>query len=334
MSQAKTNEWLHADKGAPWKRAFGGMMPSPHLPIAAPHAPAMPHMPRIGGGITHLDTGGTVDPTSGTIGGIAPSATTMNPLVQGQVQRYASLPTEKLTEYGAMLGGTPQGQIIQRLLQQRRTMPQAQQAAPQQQAQPVPGAPTIAPQVPIAQKRGGATPKRAVGGDMGISPSQGAPWWTRSEARGATGFLQGSTPGRADAIETTAPAGAYVIPADVISGLGEGNSLAGARIMQGIVSSGPGGIPLPQGSRGHGPPRPPEPAREAKGGGVHASAEVPGEQTPVALSHGEYVVPPEHVMHWGGGDLKRGHRIFDRWVEAMRAQHIKKLKSLPGPVKS
>ena len=91
MTQAKADEWAHADKGSPWK---------------------------------HRDTGGMVDPTSSPIGGIAPSAQTMNPQTQALVQRYSALPTEKLYELSAQLGATPEGQIVRKLLQQKQAMPQ------------------------------------------------------------------------------------------------------------------------------------------------------------------------------------------------------------------
>lgn len=328
MSKAKVDEWLHSDRGSPWKHANGG-------------------------GIVHRDYGGSVDPTQG-IGGIQPSAQTANPLVQGMVQRYASLPTEKLAELSAMMGASPQGAIIRQLLTQRRTMPQQtqQQQRPQQgQQQQAPGQgslnlPNLTPtaqQQPVQQRRGGATPKRAGGGDMGISPSQGTPWWSRAEARGADsegGFLHGTTSGRADDVRTQAPAGSYVWPADVVAGLGEGNSLAGAGVLQRILETGPHGIPLPRGRSATTIPRPPSPrlAQVATGGEVprifpeRKSGGATKDATPVALSHGEYVSPPRHALLWGRGDISRGHKTFDRFVMEWRKDQIKRLKKLPPPV--
>jgi hypothetical protein len=88
-------------------------------------------------------------PAQPSIGGTPPTAQTMNPLVQGMIQRYASLPTEKLAELQARLGGTQQGQLINRLLMQRRMMP-AQNPDPQQQQQQM----QQAPQQPIPQPQG------------------------------------------------------------------------------------------------------------------------------------------------------------------------------------
>lgn len=285
---------------------------------------------RAWGGIVRRDDGGgIVDPSTSGIGGLTPSADTMNPIMRGMVQRYSSLSPEKLQEMAAMMGGSPQGQVIQRVLAQKRSQPPPI-ARPQQAAV----APNFQPAaLPTPQRRGGATPRRrAPGGMLGVPMGDASPWWTRQQSRqedsgsGANGFLHGSTPGRADEILTTAPAGSHVIPADVIAGLGEGNSLAGARVMDQIIRSGPGGIPMPAGGRGHGAPHPPAPFHQARGG------ETP-EQTPVALSHGEYVVQPHHVEAWGDRDAKTGHAVFDHFIVNMRKQIIATMKKLPGPVK-
>lgn len=149
------------------------------------------------------------------------------------------------------------------------------------------------------------------------------PWFARQEARQdfkqpSLGFLHGPTPGRADAIDTTAPAGSHVIPADVVAGLGEGNSLAGASRMEKVIRAGPGR------SGGRSIPRPPAAFHLAAGGQM--------ETTPVKLSHGEYVVHPDDVTRWGSGDRKAGHAAWDKWIVAERKRQIKKLQHLPGPV--
>ena len=128
----------------------------------------------------------------------------------------------------------------------------------------------------------------------------------------ATGYLHGDTPGRADSVRTTAPAGAYVIPADIVSAMGEGNSTAGAKKLQ---------VWIAKRTPGH-----------AAGGVTNAPR--PTSTTPVLLSHGEYVVSPADVAKFGGGDHKRGLKFFDRWVIDQRKRLIKKLRNLPGPVKT
>lgn len=228
--------------------------------------------------------------------GVQLSNQTANPMQQGMIQRYSSYTPEKLQELAGVLAGTPQGQVIQRVLAQKRATPE-----------------------PVVQQRsGGTTPRRATGGQMPADATLGA-----------TGYLHGPTAGRGDAILTTAPAGSHVVPADVISGLGEGNSLAGAAIMQRILATGPGGIPLPRSGIRTSFPRAPGAPHQAKGGAVPQQQH---EQTPVALSHGEFVVSPEHVAHWGDGDQAKGHAAFDKFIVEMRKHIIDTMKKLPGPV--
>lgn len=302
LSKAKTDEWLHADKGSPWK----------------------------GKGIAHRDDGGSVDTSyQGTpTYGITPTAANQNPIAQNTIQTYSNMPTEKLQETLARLGGpaSPQGAVVARVLRQK-------QMSPQQPAQ----------QQPLGQfKRGGGL-KRDMGGMM---PGMGS---------GGGGFLHGTTPGRADSVQTSAPGGSYIVPADVVAGLGEGNSLAGAKVMDSILSTGPRGVSLPRGGGGRGAPRPPSPVREAaKGGGITlfperraAGGVKGGNETPVLLSHGEYCIAPHHCERLGtlkdGGKIipehpevrqKRGHKLLDAWVVQQRKKQIAKLKALPPPVKS
>ena len=230
LSQAKASEWAHSDRGSPWKHRD------------------------IGGGL--------MDPSTGP-GGLVPSAANQNPLAQGAIQNYQQMPTEKLQEALARFGGpgSPQGQIISRVLRQKQMHPQMDQ--------PQPGMGLGQPGGTIGGfKTGGALPKRDSGGDMGVSPSMASPWWTRREASTeASGFLHGTTLGQADQIRTTAPGGAYVLPAELVAGLGEGNNLAGARVADAMFSTGPHGISLPRlGGGGH-RGRAPAPYREVADGG-------------------------------------------------------------------
>lgn len=154
--------------------------------------------------------------------------------------------------------------------------------------------------------------------------------------RASGGFLHGSTPGRADSITTSAPGGSYVIPAAVVSGIGQGNSLAGAKVIQDMLERGPYGIPMPHGRAGNNIPSPPHPRAEYQAGGsipIFQKGSNP-QESPVMLSDGEFVVTRQQVLHWGGGNLKRGHRIFDKWVVKKKKELIAELEKLPGPVKT
>jgi hypothetical protein len=54
---------------------------------------------------------------------------------------------------------------------------------------------------------------------------------------------------------------------------------------------------------------------------------------PIVAAGGEFVIPPEDVVHIGGGDLDHGHKILDAFVKKMRQKTIKTLQRLPGPKK-
>jgi hypothetical protein len=54
---------------------------------------------------------------------------------------------------------------------------------------------------------------------------------------------------------------------------------------------------------------------------------------PIVAAGGEYVIPPEDVVHIGGGDMDHGHKVLDAFVKKMRQKTIKTLQGLPGPKK-
>lgn len=198
---------------------------------------------------------------------------------------------------------------------------------------------------------GGGSGGNARGGRLaagGPTPSEMASTFGREAGEmGAThpgGLVGGLTAGRADKVPMSVAAGSHVIPADVMSGLGDGNSLAGAHAMDLAMNSGPGGIKLPRGPhRGMGMPAartaPPRTAF-AKGGPVYqghtlrlASGGVPtgGGGVRCLLSDGEYLLKPDEVRrieHNG----KKGHDAIDNWIVERRAENVKKQRSLPKPV--
>jgi len=111
--------------------------------------------------------------------------------------------------------------------------------------------------------------------------------------------LKGATTGRSDQVPITVAPGAYVIPADVVAALGDGNSDAGHKLLeQRFPAVGP----------------------KKKSSGVG-----------IIVSHGEYVISPDVVASLGGGDVNHGHDVLDAFVTKTRRDNIQKLKSLPGP---
>lgn len=339
MSRSQVDEWLHADRGSPWKhRAPGGGI------IGSPGPSGM------AGATGILGPAGMGGPMSSNV----------------LAQRYAQFPVERLQELNAQQPGNP---AIQRALAMKQM--HVAQAAAQPQAQPMPASgngilpqqqpqeqqPGILPQ----QRRGGPIEHRDMGGPLGMSLGMASPWWERSQERGMEdGYLHGSTFGRADHLTTTAPGGSYVVPADVISGIGEGNSLAGASAVQHMLNTGPYGTPLSGGRRGRGPPPAPRAPKGinfnvAKGGGVTPGAPLRGQgqdsglgqPVPVKLSHGEFVISPQRVLAFGmsllkkhGGKghnaklaMKLGHDFLDEWVKFERKKTASKMLKLPGPAR-
>lgn len=161
------------------------------------------------------------------------------------------------------------------------------------------------------------------------------PYFEREDIRQSMhpqGVIESTVPGRTDHIPLTVPAGSYVMPADVVSGLGEGNTNAGVRVLSQMLGTGPYGMPLRQGGHGGmGLPRPPAPAPYAKGGATKHKGSVP-----IMAAGGEFIIPPHVVQNHrllGHGNMKRGHEVLDHWVKSLRKKHIKTLKKLPGPAR-
>jgi len=264
-------------------------------------------------------TGGIVGYQGGGGMPIEPSNTNQNPISQGIIQQISQLPTEKLQELASSGIAGPQTAIIQRILQARHMQP------------PVPAMPTAQSQQP----QPAAPPAMQEGGDVDWMEDAKL---ARNVPRGTSGFIHSPVPGRTDLINAQPLVGSYVVPADVVSGIGEGNSLAGAALLQRAMSVGPYGVPLPP-HRGGGVGIPRPPARftgplmgpaAARGG---RTKEREGDPTPILAAGGEYIVAPHVVRAWGGGNLKKGHDVLDHWVVKKRKEIAKKMLSLPPPKK-
>lgn len=113
------------------------------------------------------------------------------------------------------------------------------------------------------------------------------------------GLFSSDVPGRTDKLNVNVPADGYVIPADIVSALGEGNTMAGRKVLDHLFG------PV---------------SNMAKGGKV-----------PIVVAGGEYYVNPQAVARIGGGDIKRGHETLDHFVLKVRGDTVKKLKGLKGP---
>jgi hypothetical protein len=122
-----------------------------------------------------------------------------------------------------------------------------------------------------------------------------------------TGAIMGDTDGRADEVPMEVPDGAYVLTADHVSSMGEGNTLAGFKKLDQM---------FPKSAAAHAAQKT---VKRASGGAV-----------PIYAADGEYVICPEDITdRWG--DLEAGHRYLDAWQTASRKEHVNTLRNLAPP---
>lgn len=161
-----------------------------------------------------------------------------------------------------------------------------------------------------------------------------APFGERMVARQQMhqGFLHSAVPGRTDKLPIRVGGGAYVLPADHLSAIGQGNSLAGANIVGKMFGMGPFGTPRQSMPMGRAPQGhlnlSAKPGKLAAGGGADI-----GKPTPIIAAGGEMVIPPERIIA-KFGDINKGHKMLDQWVMNTRKKHISTLKNLKPPKKN
>lgn len=260
-------------------------------------------------------------------------------------------------------GQLPYPQNFATMLQPTAAPTPLPQQAPNPFMPPIPGVPGQQPR-PMQPQPGQQQRPFQLGGDvvgMHKRPGQGA------MENMYQGPIKSSVPGRTDKLRLDVKPGSYIMPADIVSGIGQGNTDAGHAMLKALFSPGGlGGGKMPQGKRSPmdkasgmtGPPAMPKHMgqnvmtgigrpksgmgmRPPRGGmGFHAAGGYAhgGDQSqggpgvPIVAAGGEHVITPEEII-WKFGDLHRGHDILDQFVKARRAQHIKEQKALPPPKK-
>lgn len=116
------------------------------------------------------------------------------------------------------------------------------------------------------------------------------------------GPIKGSTGGRADKVPMEVPNGAYILTADHVSGMGEGNTEAGMKKLGKMF-----------------PKSKPSLMRE-----------LPKQKVKILAAHGEFCVSPEDIVD-RYGNLDKGHKILDHWQTKERKNLIETLKGLAPP---
>jgi hypothetical protein len=170
---------------------------------------------------------------------------------------------------------------------------------------------------PISTALNIARKHRAEGGSLKVH----AP---KAPVKFHSGPIHSSVAGRTDHLPMHVESGSYVLPADIISASGEGNTIAGFKHAKRVF----GGTPRGGGSSPYGQSNGPY-GMMAKGG--HAKAESHG--VPIVAAGGEYVLTPDEVRDCGGGDLDMGHKVLDEFVLRKRKELVKTLKGLAPPKK-
>ena len=141
------------------------------------------------------------------------------------------------------------------------------------------------------------------------------------------GPIHSPVAGRTDHLPMNVPSGSYVIPADIIGAMGEGNTMAGFKVANRMFSSKSymehGATPYAGGPMPYGASKGPYGSHLATGGSAPA--------VEIVAAGGEYVIDPKDVTHLGDGDIDHGHEILDHFVTGYRKKTINTLKKLPGP---
>ncbi len=131
------------------------------------------------------------------------------------------------------------------------------------------------------------------------------------------GLIKSDVAGRTDKHHISVLPDSFVVPADIVSnGLGQGNTLAGAKTLDNL---------FPHSALQH---QSPPTAKNvigkfAKGGASHG--------VPIIVAGGEFIIHPHDVAKVGGGNIKHGHQILDEFVKHIRKKSIKETSKLPGP---
>ena len=317
------------------------------------------------GGVAGYDSGGGVDPVQAVItalsqgsGGSSGSiGFSPNPVPPSAVPATAPPPAAPL-----IAGQAPPNQFNSTLNDNTGVAPNpvgmtgganvaGQSPAPASQntgvaQNTIPGSIGYTPNNPMMKPlmaRGGALERASGGFNMAKGPNLNPSWETKQEARGMlhTGPVMSSVPGRTDRHNIMVPSSSYVVPADVVSGRGQGNTLAGMNFFQKAFHMGPYGSSGGMGIKhGMGAPRPPRAVGMMHSGGGKGGDNKIGTPVPVVVAGGEVIIPPDKLIEGLHGllgyrpkDMKHAHRLMDAWMIHERKNLRKTLAKLPGPAK-
>lgn len=165
------------------------------------------------------------------------------------------------------------------------------------------------------------------------------PFWERSEARQLNdpphngGLFKSDVAGRTDRLPHRVPADSFVFPADVVGGLGQGNTLSGAKILDNVLGTAPYGAKMPK------------PRTMTFPHGRESGGDTPPDEPGVShvmVAGGEYLATPDKLSEVGRrrraaklskarSDLAAGHEWARNLVTEVRNHQKKFLASAPPP---
>lgn len=122
--------------------------------------------------------------------------------------------------------------------------------------------------------------------------------------KGIVGPVMSDGGGRSDDVSASLQENSYVIPAMIVSALGQGNTEAGMRILTEMFGAG-------------------EENEENEGESDDVDAMVSG---------GEFVIPAKKVAAIGDGDPEAGANVLDQFIMGIRGKHAAMLQNAPEPV--
>lgn len=122
------------------------------------------------------------------------------------------------------------------------------------------------------------------------------------------GLLRSPVAGRTDRLPIEVWEDSYVVPADVVSGWGQGNTEGGAQILDQMFNN-----------------------HHQQGSKMAAGGRASLRKIPIVAAGGEYIVHPYAIRSFGGGDMQKGHKMLDKMVRKKRMATAKHMQRLPGP---
>ncbi|HEY6861661.1 MAG TPA: hypothetical protein VI358_17990 [Pseudolabrys sp.] len=263
--------------------------------------------PIIAGGTAYMATPGKAQAATGEAGANRDEALTNAGIaagIAGGAQRYLPKALKFIGERTGPMMLSDMATDLGNYLQDKGIM-----RSPGQRIADMSGASAVPSPNPLRTTPEPGNQYYPLSGDMAINDAMDVV--QRANGGRVTGGLHFEGGGRTDNIPLDVVPGTYIVPADIVSALGQGNTLAGIKVLDNMF---PPQSDFSGGSKG-------KSSQDGKTNG----------KVPIIAAGGEYQVDPYHVAALGGGNVTKGADILDAFIKDVRRQHIETLSSLPSP---